>query len=131
MKYYITDIETGIAIEVSKEVKEAYDKRIAAVWARIVLKLNEAPVGKMIIYGTGGGEDFKKDWEQMFYNPEPIEKPFNVIWYEEATKFPSKEQIEAFKPMLEEIKSRQTLWLDTSNEAKKEQADKDIKPKKE
>jgi hypothetical protein len=59
-KYYLTDIESGVSYEVSKEHYDSYHRMIKSIWS----KLNTKPIGQIIIIGTAGELDSK--FEKMF-----------------------------------------------------------------
>lgn len=63
MKYYHTDIESGVTYEVTKEQYEA----IQRLWECAKPKLEER-VGKIVVFGTGGTDTnsdklFEKLWK--------------------------------------------------------------------
>lgn len=62
--YFLTDLESGVPYEVSKEYYEGYMRLMESVKPKLNL-----PKGKLICFGTGGEVDGKTYWYGMFNKP--------------------------------------------------------------
>lgn len=83
-RYFLTDYESGMQYEVSKEYYERHNAWMKELWEQAMAKLPKPIEGAILIFGTGGdleeGDSFKK-----FFN-DPSENPFTNIWPEDPVR---------------------------------------------
>lgn len=73
-RYYLTEYESGVRYEVSKEYYERYNAWILRMYKEARPNIEEIK-GLVQIYGTGGDLDGDNDWYEMFVNPDIRSKP--------------------------------------------------------